>query len=58
MISSAGFAAMAQRLTEISQEFCPGRVVASLEGGYNQPPWAVRWWRCWGPWPDCARRMN
>ncbi|MFH2126037.1 MAG: histone deacetylase [Pseudomonadota bacterium] len=36
MITAAGFAAMTQRLTEISQEFCPGRIVASLEGGYNQ----------------------
>lgn len=36
MISAAGFAALAQRVAQISQEFCPGRVVLSLEGGYNQ----------------------
>ncbi len=36
MLTAAGFAAMTQRLVEISQEFCPGRVVAALEGGYNQ----------------------
>ncbi|BEQ15370.1 histone deacetylase family protein [Desulfoferula mesophila] len=35
-LTAAGFAALTQRLTELSQEFCPGRVVASLEGGYNQ----------------------
>ncbi|MBU1275055.1 MAG: histone deacetylase [Proteobacteria bacterium] len=36
MVSAAGYAALTQRLVEISQEFCPGRVVAALEGGYNQ----------------------
>jgi len=35
-ISSAGFAALTQRLVAISQEFCPGRLVLALEGGYNQ----------------------
>ncbi len=36
MISSAGFAALTQVLTGLADEFCPGRVVMALEGGYNQ----------------------
>lgn len=34
-ITDQGFAAMARVLGEISQEFCPGKVVMTLEGGYN-----------------------
>ncbi|MCB2228945.1 MAG: histone deacetylase [Desulfarculaceae bacterium] len=35
-LTSQGFAAMAQLVTELSREFCPGRVVMTLEGGYDQ----------------------
>ena len=34
-LTDQGFAAMTRVLDEISQEFCPGRVVMTLEGGYN-----------------------
>lgn len=36
MISSAGFAALTQVVAGLAGEFCPGRVVLALEGGYNQ----------------------
>ncbi len=36
MISSTGYAALTQLVVDISEEFCPGRVVLTLEGGYNQ----------------------
>ncbi|MCF8032626.1 MAG: histone deacetylase [Desulfarculaceae bacterium] len=36
MIDSKGFAALTQVLVELSREFCPGKVVMALEGGYNQ----------------------
>lgn len=34
-LSDEGFAAMTRVLVDLSEEFCPGRVVATLEGGYN-----------------------
>lgn len=34
-LSSLGYAAMTRVLLEIADEFCPGCVVAVLEGGYN-----------------------
>ena len=33
-ITSSGFAALTQILMELSSEFCPGRLVLTLEGGY------------------------
>ena len=34
-ISDLGFAALTRVLMEIAGEYCPGRIVMSLEGGYN-----------------------
>lgn len=34
-LSSQGFAALAQTVMEIAGEFCPGKVVLTLEGGYD-----------------------
>jgi acetoin utilization deacetylase AcuC-like enzyme len=34
-LSSAGFFALAQRLVELAGEYCNGRLVFALEGGYN-----------------------
>ena len=34
-ITTQGFAALTEILWEVSQEFCPGRVLLTLEGGYN-----------------------
>jgi acetoin utilization deacetylase AcuC-like enzyme len=34
-LSSAGYFAYARRLVEAAQEFCDGRIVFVLEGGYN-----------------------
>jgi acetoin utilization deacetylase AcuC-like enzyme len=34
-LSSLGYAALTRVLIEIADEFCPGRIVGVLEGGYN-----------------------
>ncbi len=34
-LTDAGFAGMAAVLKELSDEFCPGKLVMTLEGGYN-----------------------
>jgi acetoin utilization deacetylase AcuC-like enzyme len=34
-VTEAGFAGMTRVLYQLSQEFCPGKVVMTLEGGYN-----------------------
>jgi acetoin utilization deacetylase AcuC-like enzyme len=34
-ITEAGFSGMASVLRDLSEEFCPGRLVLALEGGYN-----------------------
>jgi acetoin utilization deacetylase AcuC-like enzyme len=34
-VSTAGFAAMAARLRALADEVCEGRMVLSLEGGYD-----------------------
>ncbi|MFZ5584635.1 MAG: histone deacetylase [Thermodesulfobacteriota bacterium] len=34
-LTEAGYAGMAQVLADLAAEFCPGRVVMALEGGYN-----------------------
>ncbi len=34
-VSVAGFAAMTQRLCELAEELCQGRLLLSLEGGYH-----------------------
>jgi acetoin utilization deacetylase AcuC-like enzyme len=36
-VSSLGFAALTRILMEISDDFCPGKIVLSLEGGYDPP---------------------
>ncbi|MFH1057714.1 MAG: histone deacetylase [Pseudomonadota bacterium] len=34
-LTEAGFAGMAQVLSDLAAQFCPGRIVLALEGGYN-----------------------
>jgi acetoin utilization deacetylase AcuC-like enzyme len=34
-LSSAGFFALAQRLVELANQYCKGKIVFALEGGYN-----------------------
>ena len=34
-ITDQGFAALTEVVWELSQEFCPGKLVLTLEGGYN-----------------------
>ena len=36
-LTEAGFAALARRMVELADEFCAGRLVAVLEGGYDPP---------------------
>ncbi|MGD8563555.1 MAG: histone deacetylase [Desulfarculaceae bacterium] len=37
LISDQGYGVLAGIVAEIAEEFCPGRVVLTLEGGYNPP---------------------
>ncbi|MEK6643800.1 MAG: histone deacetylase [Planctomycetota bacterium] len=37
MLTEAGFAQMTQRLREIADRHCDGRLISCLEGGYNLP---------------------
>jgi acetoin utilization deacetylase AcuC-like enzyme len=36
-LSIAGYGALTRTLVQIAQEFCAGRIVVALEGGYNLP---------------------
>lgn len=43
-LSSAGYASLVRRCRDIAREFCDGRIVVALEGGYNLTglSWSIR----------------